>query len=246
MNEFDKKTEEAIGSYVYCLVDPRTGRPFYIGKGNANRVFAHVRDSLVQPEASDKMDLIREIIAKGLEVGHVIVQHGLSDETALAVETALIDFARHFELGLSNIVLGHKSSAFGIMTSDEVKQKYEAEPLQSLGEGCVIININKSYKPAKGTKSIYEATKKSWVINEKRIPYLKYVLSEMRGFIVEVFEVDQDGWSKTKDPKGKTRWGFTGKQAPDEIRGLYLNRSIVKRRGASNPISYKLSASRAN
>ena len=128
------------------------------------------------------------------------------------------------------------------MTIDEVHRKYTAEPLTNLGDGCVIININKTYKQAKGTKSIYEVTKQSWVINKARIPGLKYVLSEYGRFIVEVFEVDEDGWYQVKDHNGKTRWGFNGKQAPAHIRNLYLNRSIVKKRGAANPISYNLSS----
>ena len=170
------------------------------------------------------------------------MQHGLTEETAFAVETALIDFAGRFDLGLTNLVLGRKSSAFGIMTADELLRKYQAEPLKSLGDGCVIININQSYRRAKGTKSFYEATKESWVINEKRIPTLKYVLAEYGGFIVEVFEVDKEGWYEVEDAKGKKRWGFTGGQASDEIRDLYLNRSITKRRGASNPVTYRLSS----
>lgn len=242
MKEFDKKTAEEIGYYVYCLVDPRTEAPFYVGKGKENRVFAHARDALEQPHVTDKLDTIREIINAGFQVDHVIVRHGLNEETAFAVESALIDFAGRFDLGLTNVVLGHKSSAFGIMTADEVQQKYKAEPLQSLGEGCVIININRTYKRAKGSKSFYEATKESWIINEKRIPSLSHVLSEYGGFIVEVFEVDEGGWYQTKDSSGKTRWGFNGKQAPDEIRDRYLNRSIVKKRGAANPITYKLAS----
>lgn len=241
MEEFDKKTAEEIGYYVYCLIDPRTGKPFYIGKGKGNRVFAHARDALEQTDATDKLDAIRDIINSGHRVNYVIVRHGMNEETAFAVETALIDFAGRFELGLTNVVLGHKSSAFGIMTTEEIQRKYQAEPLTSLGDGCVIININRTYKRAKGAKSYYDATKESWVINEKRIPSLKYVLSEFGGFIVEVFEVDEAGWYKVKDPRGKVRWGFNGKQAPEEVRNLYLNRKISKKRGAANPITYKLS-----
>jgi hypothetical protein len=241
LKEFDTKTAEEIGYYVYCLVDPRTEKPFYVGKGKGNRVFAHARDALEQPNATDKLDTIREIVNVGQQVDYVIVRHGMNEETSFAVESALIDFTGRFDFGLTNVVLGHKSSAFGIMTADEVQVKYKAEPLNSLGEGCVIININRTYRRAKGSKSFYEATKESWVINEKRIPTLKYVLSEYGGFIVEVFEVDPDGWYKIKDPNGKVRWGFNGKQAPDNVRDNYLNRSIIKKRGAANPIAYRLS-----
>lgn len=240
MREFDTKTIEKIAYYVYCLIDPSTKQPFYIGKGFGNRVFAHARGALGHADPSDKIDKIREITDAGQSVDHVIIRHGMNEETAFAVETALIDFSRSLDLGLTNIVLGHKSNAFGIMTVDEIRRKYEAKPLDFLDEGCVIININQTYKRAKGSKSYYEATREMWVIDEKRIPNLRYVLSEYAGFIVEVFEVDS--WYRTTDHNGKARRGFTGRQAADGIRNRYLNRSILKKRGAANPVTYKLSS----
>lgn len=243
MDRFDHKTSEEIGYYVYCLIDPRTDQPFYIGKGKGNRIFAHAQDALDTIVETDKLNTIREIKGTGLDVEHVIIQHSLNEETAFSVESALIDFAERFNLGLSNLVLGHKSYAFGLMTAEEVQRKYNAEPLSALDDGCMIININKTYKRAKGSKSYYEATKESWAISEKRIPTIKYVLSEYRGFIVEVFKVDENGWYKVQDHNGRQRWGFNGRQASKCIRSKYLNRAIVKKQGAANPITFKLSSS---
>ena len=239
MKEFDRRTIEQIGAYVYCLVDPISQKPFYIGKGNGNRVFQHAKDALDNPSEGDKIETIRKIRNAGKEVDYVIIQHGLDHNTAFAIETALIDFTKHFYEGLANIVVGRKSSAFGIMTAEEIQRKYHAPPLEELGEGCVIININKTYRRAKGTKSFYDATRKSWVIDKRRIPSLRYVLSEYAGFVVKVFEVDR--WYQIESPTGRTRWAFEGRQAPDEVRSLYLNRAIRKRPGAANPIAYRLS-----
>ena len=241
MNEFDHKTSEQIGYYVYCLIDPRTDKPFYIGKGKGNRVFAHAQDALDSIAETDKLNTIREIKSSGNDVNHIIIQHGLNEETAFAIESALIDFAECFNIGLSNLVLGHKSYAFGLMTAEEIQRKYSAEPLKELDNGCVIININKTYKRAKGSKNYYEATKEAWAISDKRIPTIKYVLSEYRGFIVEVFKVDNDGWYKIKDHNGRQRWGFNGRPAPENIRSKYLNCSINKKRGAANPITFQIS-----
>ena len=39
--QFSQKAQEELKYYVYCLVDPRDRKIFYIGKGIGNRVFAH-------------------------------------------------------------------------------------------------------------------------------------------------------------------------------------------------------------
>ena len=82
-----------------------------------------------------------------------------------------------------------------------------------------------------------------------RLPAIKYVLSEYRGLIVEVFKVDE--WFKQERPYGKQSkrygqtylgFGFKGSVATDDIRGLYINKSIAhkKKRGSANVIRYNL------
>ena len=39
--EFKQTVINRLNYYVYCLVDPRDNRIFYIGKGHGNRVFQH-------------------------------------------------------------------------------------------------------------------------------------------------------------------------------------------------------------
>jgi len=237
---FEAAVTEMIEAYVYALIDPRTDRPFYIGKGRGNRVFSHAACALEAPKASDKYDIITEIISAGMEVRHLILRHGMTDKAALEVESALIDFCSIINQMITNAVLGHGTSAFGAMTADEVIRKYQAAPLSKIEDGFVLININKTYKRAKGQKSYYEATKESWAINKSRIPTLKYALSEYRGFIVEVFEIVQWYPVDTTDKNGKprTRWGFKGNVADAEVRSAYLNKSVKKESGAANPIRY--------
>jgi hypothetical protein len=146
---FDSSVIDKIEYYVYALIDPRDNKPFYVGKGKANRVFNHALADLQTEETNDKLDKVREIISAGKKVEHVILRHGLDEKTALTIESAILDFASWFNLELTNLVSGYHSSSVGVMSSEEVQRKYLAPPLEKLNKDCVIININKNYKKAK-------------------------------------------------------------------------------------------------
>ena len=52
---FDQITSEKLKFYVYCLIDPRDDKPFYIGKGKGNRVFEHAESSTTIVAWSDPL-----------------------------------------------------------------------------------------------------------------------------------------------------------------------------------------------
>jgi hypothetical protein len=252
---FDPKTQIELRHYVYMLLDPKDNKPFYVGKGIDNRVFNHLAFALTDTDISNaKYDKIREITNSGQAVKHIIVRHGLSASEAFQIEASLIDTLTYCGLLLSNIVGGHNSIEKGLMTSEEIERLYNAQPLNKMGTDCVLININKTYKRGNGTNPIYQATKEIWLISEARLPQIKYVLSEYRGLIVEVFKVEN--WYPKQRPKNKTidkvkkiktqievtGYGFNGVQAPVEIRNLYINKSVahIKQRGAAQVIRYNL------
>lgn len=68
MKEFKQSVIESLGHYVYCLVDPRDNRIFYIGEGCGNSVFNHAYDALNDNLQSLKLDVIRDIISQDMEV----------------------------------------------------------------------------------------------------------------------------------------------------------------------------------
>ena len=241
ITEFDEKTKQQLGYYVYCLINPTSGKPFYVGKGKDNRVFEHVRMVLSSPNKNDKFEEIKSIKDQGLNVDHRIVKHGLSEEEAFKIESCLIDFLVFFEIGLTNQVLGHDAQNFGIMTTEEVVGLYNATPLQQLHHEVVIININKSYERAMGSKSIYSVTKEAWVISESKRKTLEFALAEYRGIIIAVYKIN-DWYRCNREGLKFVRWGFNGCEADEKIKELYLNKSVahVKKKGASNPIRYKL------
>ena len=232
------------------LLNPIDNIPFYVGKGIDNRVFRHLSCALTEEDDSNaKFDKIREIKRKGHNVKHVIVRHGLTEKAAFDIEASLIDSLIYCGILLSNKVSGHDSIEKGLMSAEEIIRLYNAQPLSNLGDDCVIININKNYKRGIEGYSIYKATKETWTINKDKLPKIKFVLSEFRGLIVEVFEVvewyeKERGYLPTAKRYGQSKigYGFNGVVASDLIRGKYLNKSIshLKKRGAASVIRYNI------
>ena len=242
---FDPKTAEYLRYYVYALIDPDDGKPFYIGKGKDNRVFSHVECTLKQETINDRYERIREIRKRDREVIHLILRHGMTEKVAYEVESTLIDFLIHLDFPILNKNMGHHTIDSGLLTANEIIRKYNAERLNELTDPIIMININKTYVRGSGDEGIYRATKESWVVDKNRIKSIDFVLSEYRGLIVEVFKIRK--WypvqAKDKNGKPKTRWGFDGEVAKKEIRDKYINKSVAhtKKRGSSNPIRYGIS-----
>lgn len=246
---FDEKSIQELKFYVYYLMDPESNQPFYVGKGEKNRVFDHINEAILNPAESDKLNKIREIKNAGLKVKHVIARHGLSEAQALEIEATMIDSLNYFALGLTNKIAGHYSIDKGIMTTNEIIRLYNATPLNEISDDAIIININKRYQRGTGYDGIYNAVRECWPIGVHRRRTTKYVLAEYKGLIVEVFQIEGDWYpvdviykSGKRAGEKRVRWGFKGVKASDEIRGLYINKSIKhhKKRGASNPIRCNL------
>ena len=215
--------------------------------------------AISEDRATNKYDKIREIRARKTNnrVRHATaIRHGMTDEVAFEVESALIDLANKTIRNLTNAVTGHNSIEVGMMSADEIIRKYNAQPLERLHHSVVIININKRYKatreealtPAKahaGKDLIYESVKQAWVIGKRR-ESVDYVLAEFKGVIVGVYQVVPkviNGQSeKWYVPGMKNRWGFHGIPAPDDVRDLYLFKSMAhhKKRWTANPLRYRL------
>jgi hypothetical protein len=75
--------------YVYQLVDPRTGNPFYVGKGKGNRIAAHEAEAK-KGSNHPKCVHIREIEESGLAVERKIVKEFASEDAAYKFEAKLI------------------------------------------------------------------------------------------------------------------------------------------------------------
>lgn len=226
---FPQSVIEQLDHYVYFLRDPNSKEVFYVGKGNGNRIFEHVSCALTKATESDKLDRIRAIENSGKAVEHFVLRHGLSAEVAFVIEAALIDFVGISNL--SNLQSGHYSSDFGIKTTEEVIAMYSA-PLLETDEPVLLININKLFDRELSESEIYEATRKAWVIGQRRNK-AKYAIATYRGLTREVYLIKN--WYQIGD-----RWGFTGEVADENIRSKLRYKSITgfNKRGAANPIRY--------
>lgn len=240
MNAFSQKTIEELHYYVYVLVDPRDNTIFYVGKGIGNRIFAHVHCSLDETLESDKLNIIRNITTSGNSVKHFIVRHGLTENEAFLVESVLIDFLSYPSFmsvrKISNIQAGHQQRFKGIKTVDELEALYACKPIkvEDIRHNLMAININKTYRlKTEYHPNIYEATRKSWKVNEHRLNDIDYVLSEYKGIVRAIFKPER--WIKDGN-----RWQFEGVEVHDhELTDLYLNKYLPERKkGSMSPVRY--------
>ena len=77
--------------YVYLLVDPRSGKPFYVGKGKGRRMKQHAIEARSGKGGNAiKCRTILDIESDGLDVKYVVYESGLSERDAFDQESALI------------------------------------------------------------------------------------------------------------------------------------------------------------
>ena len=227
-----------LKTYVYRLIDPRNGETFYVGKGQDNRVFSHIREeqNLEGDDEDNRIKRIREIRRAGFEVGHVIHRHGMDDKTAFEVEAALIDAYP----GLTNIAGGVGANDYGAMHAKEIMFRYSAEPAV-FQQKALLINV---YRTATET-SLYEATRYAWKVSESNAKQADVVLATVHGLIRGAFVADEwlDATAENfpgRDPM-PGRFGFIGQEALADIRSLYVGKSVpdeYRKPGAANPIKY--------
>lgn len=239
---FSAQVARKLGHYVYLYVDPRDGRVFYVGKGKANRAFAH----LARKGRSKIARRIREIRHEGREPEIEILAHALPDDaTALKVEAAAIDL-----LGMDNLCneqQGHESRQYGRRPVAHVAGQYTRRPA-NIKEPAILIRINNLFRHDMTPAELYDATRSAWkVANRKDLP--KFAMAVFEGVIREVYEIS--GWVKggttfvhqregRRAPSWNNRFEFIGTLADEKIHKKYVNKFVGDEfpQGAQNPIKY--------
>lgn len=235
---------DRLGYYVYLYVDPRDKKVFYVGKGQGQRVLAHLGDKDGRIE-SRKQDKIKQLRDASLEPEIEILAHALqSEETALRIEAAVIDLLGLDDL--TNLVSGWKTIQFGRMSLKELVIYYAAKPVK-VTDPCLLIRINRLYRHGMSDDDLYETTRGRWKLGKRR-EQARFALAVFEGVVREVYQVQ--AWHQAGDttaesavqhtPELKGRWEFTGRKAQEDVRGKYLNRSVASyfTKGQQSPVLY--------
>jgi hypothetical protein len=147
--------------YVYQLIDPRNGRPFYVGEGKQQRAWSHQKfaSGCHNPH---KDRVIRKIQSLGLEVGVELIKTDLTKQKSIQFEEQLIE-----EIGIENltnicknanppILVGEHNGFHGKTHTDANKKK------------CGNANRGRNNKTKAGTESISKSMKERWQDPELR------------------------------------------------------------------------------
>lgn len=230
-----------LGYYVYALVDPRTGLPFYVGKGKGRRVLDHFSEVA----ESRKREMIKALDRECLEPGIDILAHALPDEeSAFRIEAAVIDA---FGLkGLTNQIRGWRSIETGRIPLKQAIAYYAAMPVRII-HPALLVRVNQLYRHNITSTELYEITRGVWRLGTRRESAL-FALAVFEGVVREVYTI------RSWHPAGSTpystrdladvrvlgRWEFTGQVAPNSVRDRYFNRSVARYfvRGQQSPVVY--------
>jgi hypothetical protein len=238
---FPQKVQEHLKYYVYMYSDPRTGVPFYVGKGKGNRIFSHFKDG----RQTKKTQMLEELRQLGLQPVLEVVKYGLSEKEALLVESATIDVLGLEQL--SNLVHGYGSQN-GRTRVDDLIPVLSCAKAQ-IREPSVLITINKAYRFGMSPHDLYDVTRSAWKVNPGKDREPEYAMAVFRGIIREVYSVS--GWvpggstMRFSDKDGyhediPERLEFVGKVAEPAVRKRYVGKSVshLHNKGAQNPIKY--------
>jgi hypothetical protein len=232
----DTTLSDALGHYVYLLIDPRNGEAFYVGKGVGGRCFEHD----YAEDGALKATRFSEIKAAGLEVKVDIIRHGMaSKEDAFLVESAVIDV--YGIENLTNKVAGHGAEEFGRASLGALAARYAPEEAK-IRHRVIFVKLAFTFHENLSPQELYEAARGVWNLSPEIARDYQYVLALWQGLIVEVYQADR--WQAADPAHFKTRKDlepehfipkprkccteFEGSVAPESARLHYLGKSVRK------------------
>ena len=220
-----------LGTYVYLLVDARTGRPFFVGRGRGHRCHRHVEAARAAADhgaPSSKyplLDRIREAESGGRPVRIEILRRGLTPAEADLVEATVAD-----ALGLGyETRLGSQRSPSHVVGAALAKR---AKIRQD--HGIVLLRVGPH-----GSATDYASARHGWRIGKRwvdaasgRSPTWAAVVA---GDLVDaVYRID--AWVPSPSAAGAVsdRFSFVGTPDP-ELDARYAGRSVRAYLGTGTP-----------
>lgn len=240
MKKIPKEIQELLGHYVYLYIDPQTDEIFYVGMGEGDRAFTHLKDKA----ESKKTERIRQIRAAGTQPRIELLRHGLTKQQAALIESATID-----AFGLSNLtnaIRGQHSRSFGRVSVKDLLLRKSARPAK-ITEPSVLITINRLFRSDLTDEELYEATRGIWKMSDKRANKARYAMAVYQGIVRQVYEIER--WLPAGTLEYKTRElrpgtlqgrlefdGVISKELGDKLRETSVRGLLGERN--QNPIRY--------
>jgi hypothetical protein len=236
--------------YVYLLVDPATGRPFYVGKGRGKRFRSHGIEAGVlagEGQGDDerrKIARIQAIRSGGAEPEIAFARIRIPNEReAFLVEAALIDTLNRYGEPLVNEVRGHESAA-GLITLNELERQYGASEFTTL-QPAILINLGRwrpdpdpevprtghGFRPDMTPEELYASARAWWRIGRRDYPY---AVAVHEGITRAVWAIDPASWVSHQRPGEEVRWAFEAGPAPAEVHEAFVG-AIGRRVPAQRP-----------
>jgi uncharacterized protein len=239
VTRFSEEVAAKLKCYVYLLVDPRTGRAFYAGRGRSNRCFLHLDAARGGPtpsgeaEAFPVLDRIREVESSGRPVRIDILRHGMTGSEADLVEASVNDA---LGLPLAPGSSGQRCSVAEVGSLLAKRAKFKRV------HQVVLLRVG-----ATGADTSYEVARHHWRIGRRwtdlespRSP--RYAVVVAGDMVAGVYRID--GWELSA-PTGAgpartaDRFSFIGPPDP-EVEERYLGRSVAGYlgHGVTSPVTY--------
>ena len=249
IKEFDKKSFEDLGYYVYCLINTSDDKTIFVGYGKENDCFDHLNlnenfiNKIKQAEEKEnnydesfyQIGKIKELKKEKKNIEIIIHRFGLK-KRSIAIEIA--NTAR------SLLILDKKLQD----VTDELSFTVSPEKIQQLilfkqtapfarksNKRIIFLNIPRSYFAG---INIQTASEKAWHLKFSRAKRAEYVIPHVFGKILGVFQVR----NCTVSTNYKSRVEFSlidiSQTTGRTYLGCQLPQNIRYKKGAQNPCRY--------
>ncbi len=222
---FAPEVAARLRTYVYLLVDPRTGRTFHVGRGKGDRCFRDL--ATLRASTGESADRVRAVEAAGREVRVDILRHGLSGEEAKLVESVAND-----ALGLTPARAG--AGPGQRLAADRLASALARPARFKRSHPVVLLRLTGGEDDPRSQR--WRIGRRWADTTDPRAPGWAVAVADdlVRG----VYRID--GWDPTGEPSDPaTRYALRGEPDP-ELERRYRGRSVAAYRGTGSqpPVTY--------